>query len=50
MNNNILVLVPLPAVVILVLDGSSFCVSRTKNGEEKCECESKWQGRREVGV
>ncbi len=28
-------------VVFLVLDGSSFCVSRTKNGEEKCECESK---------
>ncbi len=28
-------------VVILVLDGSRFCVSRTKNGEEKCECKSK---------
>jgi hypothetical protein len=37
-------------VVILVLDGSRFCVSRAKNGEEKCECESKWQGQREVGV
>ncbi len=37
-------------VVFLVLDSSSFCVSRTKNGEEKCECESKWRGRREVGV
>jgi hypothetical protein len=40
----------LMGVVFLVLDGSSFCVSRTKNGEEKCGCESKWQGRREVGV
>jgi hypothetical protein len=37
-------------VVVLVLDGSRFCVSRTKNGKEKCECESKWRGRREVGV
>jgi hypothetical protein len=36
------------APVILVLDGSSFCISRTKNGEEKCECKSKWQGRSEV--
>ncbi len=37
--------------IFLVLDGSRFCVSRTKNGEEKCECESKWRGRRkEVGV
>ncbi len=36
--------------VFLVLDGSRFCVSRTKNGEEKCVCESKWRGRREVGV
>ncbi len=36
--------------VFLVLDGSSFCISRTKNGKEKCECESKWRGRREVGV
>jgi hypothetical protein len=37
-------------VVLLVLDGSRFCVSRTKNGKEKCECKSKWRGRREVGV
>ena len=31
----------------LVLDGSKFCVSRTKIGEEKM---SKWRGWREVGV
>ncbi len=26
------------APFFLVLDGSRFCVSRTKNGKEKCEC------------
>jgi hypothetical protein len=37
------------AMVILVLDGSMFCVSRIKNGEEKYECEWKWRGWRRSG-
>jgi len=37
------------APFFLVLDGSRFCVSRTKNGKEKCECEWKWRERRRSG-